>query len=65
MQKALAYTTAEVAFVLREPVKAVKKALDEGPSKRSSFTSPARAPCVRSHGRISSTCLPSGRFGRS
>ena len=31
MQKALAYTTAEVAFVLREPVKAVKKALDEGP----------------------------------
>jgi uncharacterized protein (DUF433 family) len=31
MDKAVAYTTAEVAFVLREPVKAVKKALDEGP----------------------------------
>ena len=31
MDKSVAYTTAEVAFVLREPVKAVKKALDEGP----------------------------------
>jgi uncharacterized protein (DUF433 family) len=31
MEKALAYTTAEVAFLLREPIKAVKKALDEGP----------------------------------
>jgi hypothetical protein len=31
MAKALAFTAAEVAFVLREPVKAVKKALDDGP----------------------------------
>ena len=31
MTEALAFTAAEVAFVLREPVKAVKKALDEGP----------------------------------
>jgi uncharacterized protein (DUF433 family) len=31
MDKPVAYTTAEVAFVLGEPVKAVKKALDEGP----------------------------------
>lgn len=31
MQRASAYTTAEVAFLLREPIKAVKKALDEGP----------------------------------
>jgi len=29
----LAYTAAEVAFVLREPVKSVKKALDEGPDE--------------------------------
>lgn len=31
MSEALAFTAAEVAFVLREPVKTVKKALDEGP----------------------------------
>jgi uncharacterized protein (DUF433 family) len=31
MAEAVAFTTAEVAFVLREPVKTVKKALDEGP----------------------------------
>jgi uncharacterized protein (DUF433 family) len=31
MADALAYTAAEVAFVLREPLKSVKKALDEGP----------------------------------
>lgn len=31
MAEALAFTAAEVAFVLREPVKSVKKALDEGP----------------------------------
>jgi uncharacterized protein (DUF433 family) len=31
MADALAFTTAEVAFVLREPVKTVKRALDEGP----------------------------------
>ena len=31
MAKPLAYTAAEVAFVLREPVKTVKKALDSGP----------------------------------
>jgi uncharacterized protein (DUF433 family) len=31
MNEAAAFTAAEVAFVLREPVKAVKKALDEGP----------------------------------
>jgi uncharacterized protein (DUF433 family) len=31
MSEAVAFTAAEVAFVLREPVKAVKKALDEGP----------------------------------
>jgi uncharacterized protein (DUF433 family) len=31
MTEALAFTAAEVAFVLREPVKAVRKALDEGP----------------------------------
>ena len=31
MAETLAFTAAEVAFVLREPLKAVKKALDEGP----------------------------------
>lgn len=31
MAHALAFTAAEAAFVLREPVKAVKKALDDGP----------------------------------
>lgn len=31
MTEATAFTAAEVAFVLREPVKSVKKALDEGP----------------------------------
>jgi uncharacterized protein (DUF433 family) len=31
MPKTVAFTAAEVAFVLREPVKTVKKALDEGP----------------------------------
>jgi uncharacterized protein (DUF433 family) len=31
MSEAVAFTAAEVAFVLREPVKRVKKALDEGP----------------------------------
>lgn len=31
MTEALAFTAAEVAFVLREPVKSVKKALDDGP----------------------------------
>lgn len=31
MSKTVAFTAAEVAFVLREPVKTVKKALDEGP----------------------------------
>ncbi len=31
MGEAVAFTAAEVAFVLREPVKAIKKALDEGP----------------------------------
>jgi uncharacterized protein (DUF433 family) len=31
MTEAAAFTAAEVAFVLREPVKTVKKALDEGP----------------------------------
>src|SRR5262245_43642015 len=31
MTEAVAFTPAEVAFVLREPVKTVKKALDEGP----------------------------------
>ena len=31
MAEALAFTAAEVAFVLREPVKAIKKALDDGP----------------------------------
>lgn len=31
MAEALAYTATEVAFVLREPIKVVKKALDDGP----------------------------------
>jgi len=31
MAEALAFTAAEVAFVLREPVKTIKKALDDGP----------------------------------
>ncbi|WP_457091113.1 DUF433 domain-containing protein [Microvirga sp. P5_D2] len=31
MAEAVAYTAAEAAFVLREPVRAVKKALDDGP----------------------------------
>jgi uncharacterized protein (DUF433 family) len=31
MSEAIAFTPAEVAFVLREPVKTVKKALDDGP----------------------------------
>jgi uncharacterized protein (DUF433 family) len=31
MSEAVTFTAAEVAFVLREPVKMVKKALDEGP----------------------------------
>jgi len=31
MAELLAFAAAEVAFVLREPVKALKKALDEGP----------------------------------
>ncbi len=31
MSETVAFTAAEVAFVLREPVKTVKKALDEGP----------------------------------
>lgn len=31
MAEAIEFTAAEVAFVLREPVKAIKKALDEGP----------------------------------
>ena len=31
MAEAIDFTAAEVAFVLREPLKAVKKALDEGP----------------------------------
>ncbi|WP_442753275.1 DUF433 domain-containing protein [Methylocystis sp. JAN1] len=31
MSEAAAFTAAEVAFVLREPVKTIKKALDEGP----------------------------------
>ena len=31
MAETLAFTAAEVAFVLREPVKAVRKALDDGP----------------------------------
>ncbi|RXH15604.1 DUF433 domain-containing protein [Bradyrhizobium guangzhouense] len=31
MAEAPAFTAAEVAFVLREPVKAIKKALDDGP----------------------------------
>lgn len=31
MAEAMEYTAAEVAFVLREPIKAIKKALDEGP----------------------------------
>lgn len=31
MAEALAYTAAEAAFVLREPVKTIRKALDEGP----------------------------------
>jgi uncharacterized protein (DUF433 family) len=44
MQKALAYTTAEVAFVLREPVKAVKKALDEGPVEAKLVHKPGARP---------------------
>ena len=31
MAETVAFTAAEVAFVLREPLRAVKKALDEGP----------------------------------
>jgi uncharacterized protein (DUF433 family) len=31
MTEALAFTAAEVAFVMREPVKVIKKALDDGP----------------------------------
>jgi uncharacterized protein (DUF433 family) len=31
MSEAVAFTAAEAAFVLREPVKTIKKALDEGP----------------------------------
>jgi len=31
MAEALAFTAAEVAFVMREPVKVIKKALDDGP----------------------------------
>src|SRR5712691_10277228 len=31
MSEAVAFTAAEVAFVLREPVKTIKKALDDGP----------------------------------
>jgi uncharacterized protein (DUF433 family) len=44
MGKALAYTTAEVAFVLREPVKAVKKALDEGPVEAKLVHNPGGRP---------------------
>ena len=31
MAEALAFTAAEVAFVMREPIKVIKKALDDGP----------------------------------
>lgn len=46
MRDALAYTTAEAAFVLREPIKAVKKALDEGPIEAKLVRKPG-APAVR------------------
>ncbi|MBN9263268.1 MAG: hypothetical protein J0I75_01665, partial [Hyphomicrobium sp.] len=47
MDKALAYTTAEVAFVLREPIKAVRKALDEGPVEAKLVRKPGGARPVR------------------
>lgn len=47
MERALAYTTAEVAFVLREPIKAVRKALDEGPVEAKLVRKPGAARPVR------------------
>jgi uncharacterized protein (DUF433 family) len=44
MGKTLAYTTAEVAFLLREPIKAVKKALDEGPVEAGLARKPGARP---------------------
>lgn len=44
MERALAFTTAEVAFVLREPIKAVKKALDEGPVEAKLLRKPGARP---------------------
>lgn len=44
MGEALAYTTAEAAFVLREPIKAVKKALDEGPVEAQLVHKPGARP---------------------
>ena len=43
MVEALAFTAAEVAFVLREPVKAVKKALDDGPVQAKLIAKPGGA----------------------
>jgi hypothetical protein len=44
MDKSVAYTTAVVAFVLREPVKAVTKALDEGPVEAKLVHKPGARP---------------------
>ena len=44
MQRASAYTTAEVAFLLRVPIKAVKKALDEGPVEAKLVHKPGARP---------------------
>lgn len=40
MGEAIAYTAAEAAFVLREPVRAVKKALDDGPVRAKLIAKP-------------------------
>lgn len=40
MAESQAFTAAEVAFVMREPVKAIKKALDEGPVRATLIARP-------------------------
>ena len=58
---ATAYTAAEVAFLLREPIKAVKKALDDGLVEANIVANQGLALCGKLHGPTSSTCLPSAR----
>lgn len=65
MQRASAYTTAEVAFLLREPIKAVKKALDEGPVEAKLVHKRGARPVREIPWRTSSICSPSGRCGKS